>query len=663
MANNGTANALWRTDGTSDGTIQLTSNAQAAFSGVSGGSYTDVDSTGLWMLEYNAAGSGSSEKLYYSDGTVAGTYQVTTGLSYAQYVKIYNGALWMASRNAGSVANVEPWRSGGNAATTNKAFEIASGTSGSPLFTPISANPFGYFVKNNKLYFFASSNAAPDRNLYQYTGNFTFNGSVAGGRWRDSANWNGLMPPGITDNVFVNAGTPNALTVDGANAYAGTLVLGNAAAINLVNNNDSLLLSGRLVTSAGNVFAGNGVFALQNRNTDSAVQVSSGFGVNRMAVTGIVSLQSGDVQVFGDVNLVNGSRLLLNAGNITLSGSTSTATITGNSYFVTNGNGRLFIDNIGSAGRAGEVLFPVGSITHYNPASITNAGTTDKFGVRTGAFLSSNYTGETPSGASYSNGTVNNAWFITEATTGGSLVDLKLQWNQAQEQPAFDRSQSYLAHYTGGSWNLGTPGMAAGTNPYSLVRTGITDFSPFAVMNNNAVLPLRFIFFSAKSCGSNNCLNWKTAHEVNVSHFEVERSTDGVLYHMIARLTARNQSQNEYAYADDISSLRDKQQAYYRIRQVDQDGRYSYSPIERIGWQQASIDVYPALINSSLHVNNRTSQPGELLLFSADGRLLQRQKLAPGQNEVALTTSYRGMLLYNVMLHTQVLVQGKLIRF
>lgn len=203
----------------------------------------------------------------------------------------------------------------------------------------------------------------------------------------------------------------------------------------------------------------------------------------------------------------------------------------------------------------------------------------------------------------------------------------------------------------------------AGTKLFA-VRTTTSAGRELWVANDVVPLPLQFLSFTIQKCNTSRvCLAWKTAHEVNVSHFEVERSTDGVVYYAIARLTARNQSQNEYAYADDISSLRDKQQAYYRIRQVDQDGRYSYSPIERIGWQQASIDVYPALINTSLHVNNRTSQPGELLLFSADGRLLQRQKLAPGQNEVALTTSYRGMLLYNVMLHTQVLVQGKLIRF
>lgn len=125
VANNGIAKALWRTDGTSAGTIQLTTDAQNASSNVSGGSYAEADANGLWMIEYNSSGSGNSEKLYRSNGTPPGTYLAASNLSYAQYIKSYQGALWMQSRDIGSAANTEPWRCGGNAATTNKAMEIA----------------------------------------------------------------------------------------------------------------------------------------------------------------------------------------------------------------------------------------------------------------------------------------------------------------------------------------------------------------------------------------------------------------------------------------------------------------------------------------------------------------------------------------------------------
>lgn len=206
-----------------------------------------------------------------------------------------------------------------------------------------------------------------------------------------------------------------------------------------------------------------------------------------------------------------------------------------------------------------------------------------------------------------------------------------------------------------------TRGSVVGVN---YLEFDVTGFSEFWIHTGNGVLPLQFLSFRLRPCSADQvCLDWKTTHEVNVSNFEVERSTDGAAFYTIARMPARNLSHNEYTYTDNIISLRDTLQAYYRIKQVDQDGRYSYSHIERIGWQQSPIDVYPTSVNTGFHVNNRTTRPAELLLFSADGRLLQRQKLAAGHNEIALAASYRGMLFYKVMLHTQVLVQGKLMRF
>lgn len=154
-ANDGSKLALWRTDGTSEGTIQLLE----ASSNVSGGSYTDVDDSGLWMIDYNG---GSSEKLYKSDGTVAGTSLVASDLSYAQNIKIAQGKLWMAARDKGSIANVEPWSSNGTDAGTQKAYDI-SPSSGS-------SDPYGFFVKGSNLYFFATNTSGSGTNLYRVDG-------------------------------------------------------------------------------------------------------------------------------------------------------------------------------------------------------------------------------------------------------------------------------------------------------------------------------------------------------------------------------------------------------------------------------------------------------------------------------------------------------------
>lgn len=646
IAYNGSANALWRTDGTSSGTIQLTSNAQAAFSGVSGGSYTDVDESGLWMIEYNSAGSGSNEKIYRSDGTVAGTYQVATGLSYAQYLKIFKGALWMASRNTGSVANVEPWRSGGNAATTGKAFEIAPGTSGSPLFTPISANPFGFFVKNNKLYFFASSNASPDRNLYQYTGNFTFNGSLAGGKWKDSVNWNSQMPPGITDTVFVNAGTPNVLNLDGGYGYAGVLNLGNNANINLLNLTDTLVINNRINAQGNNTLGFDGAIAFKNISGDT-VRINGGFETNNIAVQSPASVVSGTMLLYAKISFTGG-KLFLNDNNFRLH-INGNGFGSANNYFVTNGTGAVAALNLGAGLNNLPKFIPVGTVSDYAPVTITNTGDVDTFTVRVINAVNQNYTAENPSGLPFATGAVNHTWFINEGTPGGSDATVTLQWNAARELPLFNRAQTYLGHYTGGIWDYGTQGTAAGTDPYSFSRSGLHSFSPFGILNSNAILPLNFISFNAQKCSSKQvCLSWRTGNEQHVSYFEIERSTDGVNFVKAGSHAANNQSQNSYATTDDISSFTGNTSLYYRVRAVEKSGVTKLSNTGLVRWEQKAVTVYPTLVSYTFTVKNDAHEKMQLRLLDTEGKLVLLKNIDPGINSMNTAMLAVGTYLYQV---------------
>ena len=658
IANNGSANALWRTDGTSAGTLQLTTNAQAAFSGVSGGSYSDVDETGLWMIEYNSSGSGNNEKLYRSDGTAAGTYLVRPGLSYAQYIKIYKGALWMAARNIGAAANTEPWRSGGNAATTNKAFEIEPGNSGSPTFTELSSSPYGFFVKNNKLFFFASTSIPSGHNLYQYNGDFTFNGSLAGGIWSDSTNWNGAMPPGITDTVFVNNGTPNALNINGANAYAGVLNIGNSATINFVNVTDSLMVNTKLVAGTNTNVTGNGILALKNIQNDT-LQVTNGFTANNTAIQSHTNLVNGTVTINNNINLTGG-KLFLNNNNLILAGNTSSANATSNAYITTNGTGSVQIQNIGAGARTGTVNFPIGTISHYSPINMINAGTSDVFTARAVNNIYVSYSGETPGAQQYVEGAVANTWFINEGTAGGSDVTLNLQWNAAQELPGFDRSQAILGHYTGGAWNLGSPGNASGTGPYNYTRTNISSFSPFGIRNAGVVVPLKFISFTVQKCNNGQvCLNWKTANEQNVSHFEIERSEDGIHFIRIGNIAAQNQTTANYSFTDQmVNTLASKY--YYRVKQIDGDGKWSYTTTQLITMDKnALMAVYPNPAKNQIAITNG-QEVKMMRLFSTAGKLIKEQ--TAGQPQMNIQELPIGVYLLKILLKSNETLTIKILK-
>ncbi|MCL6524258.1 MAG: T9SS type A sorting domain-containing protein [Thermoflavifilum sp.] len=76
-------------------------------------------------------------------------------------------------------------------------------------------------------------------------------------------------------------------------------------------------------------------------------------------------------------------------------------------------------------------------------------------------------------------------------------------------------------------------------------------------------------------------LEWTTSSEYNSSYFAIERSNDGQVFTQIGQVQAMGNSQIPHNYSfTDISVLKDFLPVYYyRLRQVDLDGRFTYSPV------------------------------------------------------------------------------------
>jgi hypothetical protein len=147
-----------------------------------------------------------------------------------------------------------------------------------------------------------------------------------------------------------------------------------------------------------------------------------------------------------------------------------------NSHIRTTGLGAL-VRTVGNS----PVFFPVGNTT-YNPATLTNGGTADQLSVR----VQNSVLEAGTSGQPFAIGAVNRSWLIEEATPGELDLTLSVQWNGSEELPSFDRTQSYIGHYTGGSWDMSTETPASGGDPYTQTRSGIVSLSPFAVFGANA---------------------------------------------------------------------------------------------------------------------------------------------------------------------------------
>ena len=191
-------------------------------------------------------------------------------------------------------------------------------------------------------------------------------------------------------------------------------------------------------------------------------------------------LNVGNLDIYGNATLSNSAKVTLNGNMLNLKKSNSTLIGNATSFVVTNGAGKIAVENLDAS--RGVINLPIGN-TMYNPITIANSGQRDTFSVRVEPGIATNYIGETQGTAMATNG-VNATWHISEAVAGNSNATVSLQWNSAQELSGFVRLNAKMGHYNGTLWE-GFDGALSGTGPYAYSVSGISTFSPFSMLNTN----------------------------------------------------------------------------------------------------------------------------------------------------------------------------------
>ncbi|MGG9971831.1 hypothetical protein ACQ33O_08580 [Ferruginibacter sp. SUN002] len=276
-----TGNALWRTDGTVSGTIQLTLDGVYSGTNYSGGGFCAISNQRTFWINDNS-------KLYVTDGSPAGTSLLRNDLTNAIFMVLYNNA---AHFNSGAAGSRELWKSDGATANTTQYVDVNPGVAES--------YPYGLFTLSNNLYFFANNGSGVKLlklSLSNTNSGFVFNGNGSTGNWTDPLNWSGSQVPGITDTVFINSGTPLSPVVNGT-VYTGILNLAAGATINLPNSSDTLVVSLALNTN-NNTITGNGVLSLQG-GTINELMINGILSLPKLYIRNKVTLQSGVLNITG----------------------------------------------------------------------------------------------------------------------------------------------------------------------------------------------------------------------------------------------------------------------------------------------------------------------------------------------------------------------------
>ncbi|MEP6675221.1 MAG: T9SS type A sorting domain-containing protein [Ferruginibacter sp.] len=153
--------------------------------------------------------------------------------------------------------------------------------------------------------------------------------------------------------------------------------------------------------------------------------------------------------------------------------------------------------------------------------------------------------------------------------------------------------QNYQFGVLDGAGNLLDPGAGAELYGPGFSINGQTHILPLA----NVTVPVKFTGFTATKRNDDAVLNWTVENESSITdRYEIERSLNAVDFTKIATVAPKySGSSNVYDATDlRLSSVRTNGAIYYRIKQIDKDGKFIYSEIKSVRMDKGLvISTYP----------------------------------------------------------------------
>jgi len=146
-------------------------------------------------------------------------------------------------------------------------------------------------------------------------------------------------------------------------------------------------------------------------------------------------------------------------------------------------------------------------------------------------------------------------------------------------------------------------------------------------------------YIAALQSDNTVAIKWTTATEVNSNHFLVEKSTDGIAFTKLATVVSNNIHSGSPYKVIDANPVEGVN--YYRLTQVDNDGKYEVFGVKTVTLNKVDKDItiYPNPLNGkqlSIHFNNLTLQSKEVELRNVAGSLIFRGSYQQSGNVLQL---------------------------
>ncbi len=393
-------------------------------------------------------------------------------------------------------------------------------------------------------------------------------------------------------------------------------------------------------TAMGNIFAQDPSFidtldidGLDNiyRTSDDGLNLSCGSpAINAVTNTGAPALDILGNTIYGGTKDMGAYESQTDCLNTVYS---NFITNNCNIYTVSNVSGNQWYNVVGASGIIcsinpnGENLGNL-TISINDPIGVSTYGL-DKFLGRSINISSTNYpSGNIPSDYSlrlYYLDSEFEEYKIAVANTSLQLSDLNVVWISGGSGCTINNyASTATSNGTVMNSNISNTNYGIGNNAFYL-QFDLNHFTLFAPTEQTTLLPVKLLSFNGKNEGKYNTLTWETASERNNKGFDVERSNDGVHFEKLDFVASLGNSDNKqrYSFIDKIHNRIN----YYRLKQIDIDGKFEYSKTINVNaaLESDEVRIYPNPSQDIFNIDiNNYEQPFEL--YNNIGQIVMQGK-------------------------------------
>lgn len=491
-----------------------------------------------------------------------------------------------------------------------------------------------------------SGNFTAGSGIISVTGSFTNNATYTTGSGATTINGS-FTNSGATATFNANA---NALTVNSnfTNSTSATFNAGTSTLVVGGNWNQSATFS----AGTGSVIFNSAAA----RTLTGATTFNNLTKVNGGALTLNSSIIAG-----GMLTLVNGN-ITTGSNEISLTNTTNQPVTGSASSFV---DGRLSISYPNGAGTSR--IYPVGKGSIYRPVTIQQTAASTSPVVRV-EMLQTPPSGSFPLTLESLSATRHYSVNLISGTMNSPTVELSFNTNAPADETVSVPGNIHIVRSTAstGPWtDEGGSGVFSPAAPSGYAISGITSLAAttfFSIGYENQILPIKLKSFKATLTQGVVKLDWITVTEIDNAWFTIERSSNGIKFDSLFSVEgAGNSKEVNYYHETDERPLRGT--SYYRLRQTDYDGRFTYSDVVRVYNPYTvapAVVVYPNPANLSqgmfIRIEGINSNDVYVMITHVSGRSFYSGYVSlNNQSEIdihALKSIYRfepGAYIINIM--------------